>query len=625
MKILILSGGTGSIALQRGLYRALEARLDCIDTRILVNAYDNGLSTGDVRRVMGRRILGPSDVRKNQETRLRLLDPNSPWLRLLGVRFTVAEVQAEHFCTTSVSTVVSNLERKGDAAAAAGVLYGAIEEYFRSDTALQVTYSDFALANVIYAGLAKANDNSLRSAARIMAGLLGIPDNVLLNDDRSLFLGAVTSSGKRIADEGGIVCWGSETDPFVDVFFTDEEGKEDAPELCLEAWTAIIGADLIILSSGTQWSSLIPTYASRGFRCAVNQSKADVLMIMNRIPDRDSPGQSASDLIDILVPRYFDVGRLHVLADLNGHSRMQDLSPGARQKVATFTRACLSGPRDPLDKHDPQRLAEVVGKVVFREYLDSDLYLFDYDDTLVGRDKKFPRSSEFNVESLGSLNRLTQVAICSGNTSRAIGLGAATPTKYGGVVGCKPLRVFADGGINEYSYYMTTAEEHECAGTHFVRCIRDESLLCGTGIQSAQGIVNTLVRVGVPSNKIDVRGDAVVAIRPVERAERDALMRMLGYLLQGSGLEIRERGRTTVEICKSGLSKSYAVEYLSENGAVAPKITYVGDELDSGNDWDIKELATRGAQVKCLRVDGPGKTAFFMVTLMAHLNKNVGS
>ena len=62
MKIVIVAGGTGSIALQSGLYRLIDQEFDGVDTKVLVNAYDNGLSTGAVRRVMGGRILGPSDV-----------------------------------------------------------------------------------------------------------------------------------------------------------------------------------------------------------------------------------------------------------------------------------------------------------------------------------------------------------------------------------------------------------------------------------------------------------------------------------------------------------------------------------------------------------------------------------
>lgn len=55
-KIVVFSGGTGSIALQRGfaeLYGQDRLRLD-----VVVNAYDNGKSTGACRRIMGEKIWG---------------------------------------------------------------------------------------------------------------------------------------------------------------------------------------------------------------------------------------------------------------------------------------------------------------------------------------------------------------------------------------------------------------------------------------------------------------------------------------------------------------------------------------------------------------------------------------
>lgn len=109
--------------------------------------------------------------------------------------------------------------------------------------------------------------------------------------------------------------WDNAHDPFVDVFFTDPLGKHATPTLCPEAWKTILEADLIILSSGTPWSSLIPTYASRGFKQAIDASAATMIMVMNRAPDRDSVGRSGSDLIGLLVPRYFAPGRLNILTD----------------------------------------------------------------------------------------------------------------------------------------------------------------------------------------------------------------------------------------------------------------------------------------------------------------------
>ncbi len=60
LRVTMFSGGTGSNRLTQAI---LEQWLHEIDLTILINAYDDGKSTGKIRRDFG--ILGPSDIGKN--------------------------------------------------------------------------------------------------------------------------------------------------------------------------------------------------------------------------------------------------------------------------------------------------------------------------------------------------------------------------------------------------------------------------------------------------------------------------------------------------------------------------------------------------------------------------------
>jgi len=618
MNIVIFAGGTGSISLQRGMYRALEACLDGIDTKIIVNAYDNGLSTGTVRAVMGGRILGPSDVRKNQATRLSLLKPGSPWLDFLGRRFSCDAAVAFDTCIGEVNKLAGKLDSQGPCE----VLTHAIETYFSFPAAGTVKYDDFSLANIIYAGLCASHDFSLRNAAKVMAAAMGIPDNVLLNDDAPLYLGAITKAGRRVYDEGDIVAWSNEHDPFADVFFIDAAGKDAHPELCVEAWKAILDADLVILSSGTPWSSLIPTYASIGFREAIAQSKAAVVMIMNRCPDKDSLGQSGSDLIEVLVPKYFDPGRLHVLADRNSHPDFLQLATSARDKVASFTLSELSSVETPTHQHDPAKLAHAVGSVYFADYMRSDIFVFDYDDTLCSRERsQLQRTNRANVNGIACLNALTKVAICTGNSVSAIDLRADTDVvTVEQLNGHAKLHVFADGGVNEYLIHAVTPRRDDNGDLNPERCISPDALLPADGPYSAPALVSALERVGIPREMISIRGNAIIAIRPVERRDRAAVIGLARRIVNGSDLQVREVGTTTIEICKPALSKSVAVKHLFSPARGHARMTYVGDELECGNDQDIGDLSRETSGIKCLHVRSPAKTAYFIRTLTSHLN-----
>jgi 2-phospho-L-lactate transferase/gluconeogenesis factor (CofD/UPF0052 family) len=629
MNIVILAGGTGSIAIQTALYNSLEQIGDKgdVDIKILVNAYDAGLSTGAVRRVMNGDILGPSDVRKNQTTRLKLEHPVSPWHKFLDIRFSKPATEVEAFCIQQINTLQKELEDY-ELPSNLSVIDKAVGSYFNAPLATKIDYYDFSLANIIYAGLARMHKNSLRAAAREMAKLLGIKDNVLLNDDTSLFLGAITKSGIRVTDEGDIVSWGRMDDPFVDIFFTDSRGNESKPVLCNEAHHAIMDADLIILSSGTQWSSLIPTYASSGFKSAIDQCNAKLLMVMNRIPDKDSPGQSASDIINILVPNYFPAGRLHVLCDNTAHELMQgsNIDFNIQSTVAGIYSYDLSDSES--NKHSPRALAKSIASIYWNiessSQVQNTTYVFDYDDTLVGRGNAYKRASQYNVNGLSALNEKINVAVCTGNGIKAVKLtrkaeimgNGLTPMRFD-----KPmLRVFADGGINEYAYSTNCEDSNDGVCALAMKHLDPSKVLSKTELSL---VMMRLKEAGIPVAKIENRGDTVIAIKPIDAEYRDSITRLLELtFLSQNGNEknswaITPSGRTTIEISKSGISKARAIEELL--ASTFEPIVFIGDELDYGNDFCIKELAQKNIQLSCLKVRSPIHTAWLINTLLDNL------
>src|SRR4051812_46814544 len=81
LNVVVLNGGRGAAA----LIPALLARQGMHVTSV-VNAYDDGKSTGEIRRFFG--MLGPSDIRKVQELMLPADDPDHAQnLRVFQYRF----------------------------------------------------------------------------------------------------------------------------------------------------------------------------------------------------------------------------------------------------------------------------------------------------------------------------------------------------------------------------------------------------------------------------------------------------------------------------------------------------------------------------------------------------------
>lgn len=633
MKIVIVAGGTGSIALQNGLYRLIDQEFDGVDTKVLVNAYDNGLSTGAVRRVMGGRILGPSDVRKNQTTRLKLEQPSSPWLSFLDIRFTVESSKAKEFCMQKIDALDEALTTVDDQwmvkkSKAIKLIREAVDVYFSIPVAAKIDYNDFSLANIVYAGFAAANGNSLRKAATIMAGLMGIKDNVILNDDTSLFLGAITKSGLNVTDEGDIVSWNNPKDPFVDVFFFDHNGHIATPMLCDEARDALEQADLIILSSGTQWSSLIPTYATEGFTEAVRNSQAKIIMVMNRQPDKDAPGQTGVDIINTIIPRYIDPERVHLIVDETGSPALNGIDDQMKRlvqdevilSVNQFNLKCHYSSKDTV--HDEIYLGRAVILTYFGDYVKSEHIMFDYDDTLVGRGNAFPKASAYNKKYVMSLKNRVDISICTGNSIKAVTLG----DEHGGFdlvtgerIADSTLTVFADGGVNKYRYTATVNNTDDAPRHDLLECVDPSVRFPATGTYSATSIINTLNDHGIPLAKIENRGNVTISIKPIDEEYRPALLSLVKMLVNHE-LSVKATGRTTIDISHPKLSKAAAVRHVLDSGVKS--LTFVGDEFAHGNDSPV--LAMNDRRVKCVNVNSPAETALFLkaLTLSKHEPRN---
>src|SRR5512140_3170315 len=78
IEVVLFSGGTGTHSITKVLFGHPQIAL-----RILINAYDDGLSTGRLRRFIPS-MLGPSDVRKNISRLMPLGERSQQNLKLLS-------------------------------------------------------------------------------------------------------------------------------------------------------------------------------------------------------------------------------------------------------------------------------------------------------------------------------------------------------------------------------------------------------------------------------------------------------------------------------------------------------------------------------------------------------------
>jgi len=519
MKVLVISGGSGSTEIQKGLKNYP------IDLTILVNGYDNGKSTGLIRQVFNGKILGPSDIRKNQFLQYKL-EHNDNLIEYLDHRFSSDNPQKyieNYWKDKNIPIFFKKI----------------IQRYFENDNAHKIVYNDFSIGNIIYGQLAYENDFSMQKAADIMKEQLKISANIIVNSDQSLFLYAITESGKIITDEADIVDYNNKDDKIKNIYFLDENGnKIYNPDLSDRAIDEMNKSDLIIYSTGTQWSSLIPTYISKGFYDLSEINSYKSFLIMNSYQDKDMKGVDGTELYNIL-KKYISIDKMKVIIDENAIDGLNEVN-----EVCNCYHLFLSNKNN---KHDGNVLIKNIFNIYFKQPQKHDMFIFDLDDTLIER---IPKNIDISHQNLEYLKNLPNKMIVTGNTIKTV------PQNF---------NAYADGGLNYY-------ENHK-----FVKCINEN-----LKIKSIEKIIEMLSKYGF-AYKIDNRNDTCLSIKPIKEHRKIICEKINDELKKiDNNLIAKEAGNTTIDIMHKDSDKIFAVKDIIKN--YNQRIFYIGDEFKNGND-----------------------------------------
>jgi 2-phospho-L-lactate transferase/gluconeogenesis factor (CofD/UPF0052 family) len=306
LNVVLFSGGRGSGALTRQLVTRPGVSLT-----IAINGYDDGASTGAVRRFLGD-SLGPSDFRKNASRLAATLGTASPQLiELLDARLPV---------DISSDAAIERLLNAAAAPAVTDALRAFVDEYRR--TAAPFPFGDCSVGNLVFAGLYLRAGRDFNRAVDAYGAILGLPPGLVENvtDGRDAHLVALDASGRVLRSEEAIVD-ARRQNTIASIFLIDRPLDETAAR-ALEAGPAeqaaaaldrrgaplalnprlaarIAAADVIIYAPGTQHSSLFPSYLTPGLSDAIAANlRAVKLLVTNIQTDAEITGSTAVDLID---------------------------------------------------------------------------------------------------------------------------------------------------------------------------------------------------------------------------------------------------------------------------------------------------------------------------------------
>lgn len=343
---MLFSGGRGSGALAEQLVTNPRIALS-----VVINGYDDGASTGEVRRFLGD-SLGPSDFRKNASRLARSLKSCHPaLLGVLDARLP-AGLEGRDTAGRLAAAIRAPLPGDGesDPLAPLRAAAGGLEAPLREAIALRLerfaselrtspapfSFADCSVGNLVFAGGFLLAGRQFNPAVEDYCALVGLPPGLIENvtDGRNAFLVAIDADGRFLASEEAIVdatrqnridgIYLIPAPPARDEARAWEAMPRGALADTLAARSADVGlnprvagaiaaADLIVYAPGTQHSSLFPSYLTPGLSTAIAANLTAIkLLVTNIQADAEITGSSAIDIVDRAVFYLQNRGRLHI-------------------------------------------------------------------------------------------------------------------------------------------------------------------------------------------------------------------------------------------------------------------------------------------------------------------------
>jgi 2-phospho-L-lactate transferase/gluconeogenesis factor (CofD/UPF0052 family) len=324
LRVVLFSGGRGAGTIVEALLADPRVSLT-----IAINGYDDGASTGEVRRFLGD-ALGPSDFRKSGgRVAAALGTVPAAALELLDLRLPVDCPEAE--ARRLLAAIGSPEPAWNPWSATLLRLAGSVEPLWRQRVAESLArfeaervatgrafaFGDCAIGNLVFGGLFLGTSRRFNEAVAAYADLLRLPPGQIedVTDGQNAFLAAVDVEGALLASEAAIVD-ARQRNRVSDIFLLDGPVPPEiarASRAEVEAWlaahavtprlnptvgTRVREAGLIVFAPGTQHSSLFPSYLTQGLGEAVAENqRALKLLVTNLHPDAEIAGSHAVDIV----------------------------------------------------------------------------------------------------------------------------------------------------------------------------------------------------------------------------------------------------------------------------------------------------------------------------------------
>jgi len=326
LAVVMFSGGRGTATICNALVQHPQ-----ISLTILVNTYDDGLSTGRLRRFIPG-MLGPSDVRKNVSRLIPEVDLSDRSLKeIIEYRLPDPTSQDEGRAILKAACHSGEIpdaflrprfaELRWAQAQAIRSALAALLRYMERQDSRQITFdfSDCAFGNLIFSGCHLEESEDFNRAVTRFGAMCRSKGQVLnVTDGKNLVLVGLKDDGTLLTSEAQIVAPQS-TAAILDIvlltqYLTEQDASElrglptesrhqallrrsYKPNINPEAALALERADVIIYGPGTQHSSLFPSYLTdRIAEIIAANRQAEKIFVSNIYRDHEIQSETVHSL-----------------------------------------------------------------------------------------------------------------------------------------------------------------------------------------------------------------------------------------------------------------------------------------------------------------------------------------
>lgn len=493
MIITIITGGTGSLNIQEGIYNINSN----ISLNLVINGYDDGKSTGVLRNLF-LNTLGISDFRKNQVFEYKLRNGNNDIYKLLNYRFT--EINPYEHLNSKINNI-KDIDNELKI-----FLLENLNYFFDTPESKNIIYEDFSFMNIIYCSLLKKNNSDMEVVCNIIKNKLKLKNNIFLNSNDNLILYGITKNNKKLNNEASIVDFNDKDDKIIDVFFNN-----NYPILNKNTEELLLNSNIILFSCGTQFSSLIPTYKTLLFNETIKKSRACKYLVLNCDYDKDIINYTGNELLN-KINEYLTLNEIKIIIsdDINNN-----LFPSIKDYIYINIPKLIQN-----NKHNGFLLWKYILNDYFNNYFNK-FYLFDYDNTLYDKDLL-----EVSLKNIKLLENIDNKIIFTNNDIKNLLL------------------------IKDTVIYSNICNLYNNNSLSYI--LNKDLVLNDYDIKNIYGIIKKIDNYEI--FLIENRKNISISIKPVEN--RDELIKSIKIYINNTDLDIVSTGKTTLEFIKKRVIKT---------------------------------------------------------------------